>query len=199
MTAIGGVVATVACCAVLAALARATARQYGLMFSGTRPCALALWVGAVAEVAWLGTRGDIRPSDPLLLAACAAAAATDLQTGYIFDRVLAAGAVALVVLDVLGAANARDVLAGAAIGGGALLVPYVATRARGLGLGDVKFAAVAGLGLGGMRASEAVWIAFVLAGTVGAGLVMMRRANRHSELRFGPFIALGACCALVFP
>ena len=68
---------------------------------------------------------------------------------------------------------------------------------RGMGMGDVKLAAVMGLYLGSAVA-PAILVA-VLAGTiVGAGLLISRGSGaRKAAVPFGPFLALGGVIGLL--
>ncbi len=65
----------------------------------------------------------------------------------------------------------------------------------GMGLGDVKLAAVLGLMLGwfgwGVLAVGA-FAAFVFGGVFGVALVLLRRGGRKSRIPFGPWMLLGA-------
>ena len=70
----------------------------------------------------------------------------------------------------------------------------------GLGLGDVKFAAVIGLFLGWFGWSEmavGTVLGFILNGLAAIALVIRRRKARDQEVAFGPSMVLGAILALV--
>jgi len=69
----------------------------------------------------------------------------------------------------------------------------------GVGMGDVKLAAVVGLTCGWHSWAVVVIstvATFVLAAGVGIGLLVTRRATRTSSLAFGPFMVAGALLAL---
>ena len=87
-------------------------------------------------------------------------------------------------------------LAGAAAGGCFLLAALASPT--GMGMGDVKLAAVLGLFLG-EEVAVAVFIA--LLGGCAVGLVIIARkgarAGRKTVLAFGPFLALGGVVAVV--
>jgi leader peptidase (prepilin peptidase)/N-methyltransferase len=133
-----------------------------------------------------------------LVAVLVPVALVDIDRRLIPNRLLAPAAVLGVVL--LGAlergALPEHVLAAAAAGG-ALLVAAVINPA-GMGMGDVKLAALLGLFLG-----RPVGLALVVAvlGGAGAGLLLVARHGvheaRHATLPFGPFLAAGAVVALV--
>jgi leader peptidase (prepilin peptidase) / N-methyltransferase len=132
----------------------------------------------------------------LLLTVTAAAACTpiDARRGIIPNRITYPTAAALLTL-----AAARGALAPSLLGllcvGGTLLMLYALTGRRGLGLGDVKLGACIGLGLGPLAGTIALALAFVAGGTIGAWLLLTRRARAGDALAFGPFLAAGTLAA----
>ena len=89
-------------------------------------------------------------------------------------------------------------LAGAAIGGAGLFALYlilaIASRG-GMGMGDVKLAAVLGLYLGFLGWGNLLvgaFAAFVFGGVFGLALMLIRRAGRTTAIPFGPWMILGA-------
>lgn len=129
-----------------------------------------------------------------LLAVCVLvpAALIDLDHRIIPNRLLLPGAVAAVVVGTLldpGGEPGR-LIAGAAAGG-FLLVAALA-RPGGMGMGDVKLAAVMGLLLGAGVAA-AMLIALVLGVLLGV-VIMSRRgvsAGRRTRVPFGPMLSAG--------
>ncbi len=90
----------------------------------------------------------------------------------------------------------EQLIAGAAAGG--FLLVFVLAYPRGMGMGDVKLAAVLGLFLG-RNVAVALMVA-VLAGTVVGSLIMARRGvseGRKTAVPFGPFLAFGGVVALL--
>lgn len=80
----------------------------------------------------------------------------------------------------------------AGLGAGGFLLAAVLAYPRGMGLGDVKLAAVLGLFLG--RAVAPAMMVALVAGTLAGVLVMARLGvaeGRRTKLPFGPFLALG--------
>jgi leader peptidase (prepilin peptidase) / N-methyltransferase len=151
-------------------------------------CGLVLMSLAVAGVAisWAGAS---------IVACASVCAATDLKSGLIFDRVLLASLIATV------AASGNlwrltDGAVAALLCAGALLIPFVLSRGRAMGLGDVKFAGTAALALGVHASLEALWFACVSGGGVAAIALLTGRVHRRSRMPFGTFLALGACAAL---
>jgi leader peptidase (prepilin peptidase)/N-methyltransferase len=79
--------------------------------------------------------------------------------------------------------------------GGALFV--IALVSRGMGMGDVKLAALIGIVLGSLdlgQVAVAAGAAIVLGG-LGAILALLRGAGRRGAMPFGPFLAAGAIVA----
>lgn len=87
-----------------------------------------------------------------------------------------------------------------AVGGGllafaVLFVVYVAARG-GMGLGDVKLAALVGLVNGPMGSVVALAVAVVSGGVVAGLLLASGRKGRKDAIPFGPFLSVGAVVAL---
>jgi leader peptidase (prepilin peptidase)/N-methyltransferase len=133
----------------------------------------------------------------IFVAILAAITLTDLEQRIIPNAILLAGGVAAVAL--VGATDPASlperVIAAAAAGG--FLLAIAVAYPRGMGMGDVKLAAVMGLYLGSAVA-PALLIA-VLAGTViGIGVMLARGStDRKLAIPFGPFLALGGVVALL--
>jgi leader peptidase (prepilin peptidase)/N-methyltransferase len=90
----------------------------------------------------------------------------------------------------------EQLIAGAAAGG--FLLIFALAYPRGMGMGDVKLAAVLGLYLG--RSVAVGLLTAVVAGTV-VGLLILGRVGiaegRKTAVPFGPFLALGGLLALL--
>ena len=89
--------------------------------------------------------------------------------------------------------------AGALILGGAYLAMALAVRG-GMGMGDVKLAAVLGLHLGFLGWAELAVGgigAFLLGGLYGVVLLLTGRARRGTGVPFGPWMLLGALVAVL--
>ena len=88
----------------------------------------------------------------------------------------------------------EQLIAGAAAGG--FLLVFVLAYPRGMGMGDVKLAAVLGLFLG--RSVAVALLVGVLLGTVVGAAVMARvgvEKGRKTAVPFGPFLASAASSA----
>jgi leader peptidase (prepilin peptidase)/N-methyltransferase len=124
------------------------------------------------------------------------ACAIDVAWRVVPDSLLIAGALgsiaALAVLD-------RDALAGHLVAGVAagLAALALAWLARGgLGLGDVKLAAMLGVALGAAAPRAVAW-AILAAGL--AALAVLARRGRGATVPLVPFLALGALAAITGP
>lgn len=121
------------------------------------------------------------------------AALIDLEHRIIPNRLTAAGAVlALVIGLALDPAGEPERLIAGAAAGGFLLLAALAYPG-GMGMGDVKLAAVMGLFLG-RDVAPAIFVALVGGVLVGAAIIARRgaREGRKTAVPFGPFLALGA-------
>jgi prepilin signal peptidase PulO-like enzyme (type II secretory pathway) len=61
------------------------------------------------------------------------------------------------------------------------------TKGRGMGMGDMKFAILMGLILGG-KLVAALYLAFVLGAIVGIFLILLKKKSLKSKVPFGPFL-----------
>jgi leader peptidase (prepilin peptidase)/N-methyltransferase len=127
-----------------------------------------------------------------------AAAATDLEERIIPNRLMAAAAVLALVLWTLAEPTRlpENLIAGTAAGG-LLLIAAVAYPA-GMGMGDVKLAAVMGLFLG-RSVGPALFVGFAAGALAGIAIVAARgAAARKQGVPFAPFLALGGVVGLLF-
>jgi leader peptidase (prepilin peptidase)/N-methyltransferase len=121
----------------------------------------------------------------------------DLEHRIIPNKLTALGAILALALGTAldpGGEPAR-LIAGAAAGGFLLLAALA--YPGGMGMGDVKLAAVMGLFLG--RAVAPAILVALLAGVLAGAVVIARkgaRAGRKTAVPFGPFLALGALVAV---
>lgn len=79
-----------------------------------------------------------------------------------------------------------------------LYIIWAATRGKGLGFGDVKFAVLMGLLLGYPGIIFAFYIAFLTGAAVGVILILAGKKGWKSKIAFGPFLILGTAIALVW-
>jgi leader peptidase (prepilin peptidase)/N-methyltransferase len=122
---------------------------------------------------------------------------TDLERRIIPNRILLVAAVLGVAIAAATDPGSLAERAIAAAGAGGLLFLAALAYPRGMGLGDVKLAAVMGLFLG-RNVAPAILVA-LLAGSL-VGLAMMARhgaAARKQAIPFGPFLALGGVVGML--
>ncbi len=74
----------------------------------------------------------------------------------------------------------------------------IMSRGRGMGLGDVKLAAAAGLLLGWPDIVLATMVSFVLGGLLGVGLMLARRKTMRDRIPFAPLLVLGFALTTFF-
>lgn len=136
----------------------------------------------------------------VLGAVSVALSAIDLDVRRLPDRIVlptyVAGAVLLGAADLLRGDAVAAGTAATASGAAALLYTVLwFAKPGGMGLGDVKLAAVLGLFLGHLGVAQAVVgisAAFLLGGVFGLVLILVRRADRASGIPFGPWMLAGA-------
>lgn len=117
----------------------------------------------------------------------------DLDHRIIPNKLTALGAVmALALVAIFQPDDLVEHLIAAAAAGGFLLVAAIVYPA-GMGMGDVKLAAVMGLFLG--RAVGPAMLVALVAGSL-VGVVVIRRHGRKAGVPFGPFLALGGVAGL---
>ena len=121
---------------------------------------------------------------------------TDLEHRLIPNRVLVVSAVVGIAIVLAGAPDEigeRAIAAGAAF---ALLFVVAILYPRGMGMGDVKLAAVMGIYLG-RAVAPALLIGFAAGALYGAALIARHGSEaRKQTVPFGPFLALGGLVAL---
>jgi leader peptidase (prepilin peptidase)/N-methyltransferase len=122
---------------------------------------------------------------------------TDLERRIIPNRILAVAAIigtALIIATDPTSIPERAISAAAA--GGGLFLAALAYP-RGMGLGDVKLAAVMGLFLG-RNVAPAILVALLSGSAFGLALVAREgRSARKRAIPFGPFLALGGIVGLL--
>jgi leader peptidase (prepilin peptidase)/N-methyltransferase len=111
---------------------------------------------------------------------------TDLELRLIPNRILLASAIMGLAIVAFGDSGSLAERVGAAAAAGGLLFLVALAYPRGMGLGDVKLAALMGLFLGRYVA------------VVGLGIIVREgSAGRKRAIPFGPFLAFGGVTALL--
>jgi leader peptidase (prepilin peptidase)/N-methyltransferase len=136
----------------------------------------------------------------VLTAVSIALALIDLDTRRLPNVIVVPALITGTVLLAAAALARGDLLAlaGAATGGAGLFLLYLVlalVSRGGMGMGDVKLAAVLGLYLGFLGWGNLLvgaFAAFVFGGVFGVVLMLIRRAGRKTAIPFGPWMILGA-------
>jgi leader peptidase (prepilin peptidase)/N-methyltransferase len=152
---------------------------------------------AVAAALTADDLGDAL-SAVVLVAALAPIVVTDLERRAIPNRLTATGSVAALAIGAVADPGGLPAQVGAAVAAGGLLLLAALARPDGMGMGDVKLAAMLGLFLGD-EVAVALLAAFLAGALFGAAVVVRRglAAGRAVTFPFGPFLALGAVVALL--
>jgi leader peptidase (prepilin peptidase)/N-methyltransferase len=133
----------------------------------------------------------------VFVAVLAAITLTDLERRVIPNAVLLVGSV--IGVGIVAATDPASLpeRAAAAAGAGAFLLLFALVYPRGMGMGDVKLAAVMGLFLG-VSVIPALFIGIALGAVVGLWLMLRYGAEaRKHAVPFGPFLAIGGVAGLL--
>ncbi|MEW6172704.1 MAG: prepilin peptidase [Bacillota bacterium] len=142
--------------------------------------------------------GWVLAKDLFFTAGLIAAAFIDVEHRIIPNRLvlgLLAGAAVLVPL--AGDVRIEYAALGGLAGGGVLLLLAAVTRG-GMGGGDVKFAAAAGLYLGWPLVMLGLFLGAVLGTIVGVALILAKKKTRKDFIPFGPYLAFGLLIAMLW-
>jgi leader peptidase (prepilin peptidase) / N-methyltransferase len=133
----------------------------------------------------------------VFVATLAAITLTDLEQRIIPNRILlVSGLIGIALAAALDPSSLPERLAWG-LGAGGLLLATALVYPRGMGMGDVKLAAVMGLYLG-RAVAPALLIGFLCGALVGVALMVRDgTAARKAGVPFGPFLALGGFVALL--
>lgn len=138
-----------------------------------------------------------RAANLILVAVLASAAVIDLKERRVPNWLVLAGALLAICIY---AVTDRDYLPEAllaAVAAGSLLLLAALLYPTGMGMGDVKLAAVMGLYLGGKTVSALI-VALVVGSLAGLiYLVRHGRAGRKQTMPFAPCLAVGGAVALL--
>jgi leader peptidase (prepilin peptidase)/N-methyltransferase len=127
----------------------------------------------------------------------AAITLTDLERRVIPNAILLVGSVIGVAIVAATDPSSLPERAAAAAGAGVFLLLFALIYPRGMGMGDVKLAAVMGLFLG-VSVVPALFIGIALGALVGFWLMLRYGAEaRKHAVPFGPFLAIGGVAGLL--
>jgi leader peptidase (prepilin peptidase) / N-methyltransferase len=133
----------------------------------------------------------------VFVAVLAAITLTDLERQVIPNAMLLVGAgVGLAIVAATDPASLPE-RAAAAAGAGGFLLLFALVYPRGMGMGDVKLAAVMGLFLGA-SVVPALFVGIVAGTLVGVSMMLRYGSSaRKHAIPFGPFLALGGVVGLL--
>lgn len=133
----------------------------------------------------------------VFIAVLATITLTDLDLRVIPNAVVLFGAVVGIPLVLVADPGSAAERAIAVAAGGGVLFLVAFAYPRGMGMGDVKLAALMGIYLG-RAVAPGLLIGFLAGAVVGVSLIAARgAAARKQAIPFGPFLALGAFVALL--
>jgi leader peptidase (prepilin peptidase) / N-methyltransferase len=179
-------------------LLRGRARCCGARISARYPLTeLALGCAYVATV--LVLRHDVTQLalGLVFVTTLAAVTLTDLERRVIPNKILLVAAILGAAIAAVGDPGSLPERAIAAVAAGGLLFLAALVYPRGMGLGDVKLAAVMGLFLG-RNVAPAILVALLSGSLVGLAMIAHDgAAARKRAIPFGPFLAFGGLVGLL--
>jgi leader peptidase (prepilin peptidase) / N-methyltransferase len=135
--------------------------------------------------------------DLVFVTMLAAITLTDIERRIIPNKILITGAVLCVLLAIPSDPGGMAERAIAAAAAGGLFFLVVLAYPAGMGIGDVKLAAVMGLFLG-EAVAPSILIALLAGSIVGLALIARHGARaRKMAIPFGPFLALGGVVGML--
>lgn len=107
-------------------------------------------------------------------------------------------AAAFLLIEPLGIHEISIHIAGGMLLFGLLYSLYGATKGRGMGFGDVKFAFPMGLLLGPIYGFLALYLSFMIGGIYGTIALLSGNKKLKSSIAFGPFLIVGTAIMVVW-
>jgi leader peptidase (prepilin peptidase)/N-methyltransferase len=125
----------------------------------------------------------------------------DLDHQIIPDAISLPGiGIGLAAAAILGQPSWKASLGGILLGGGLLWAVaegyYRLTGREGMGGGDIKLLAMIGAFLGWRAVPVTLLLGSISGAMIGGALMLIQRRDSRTPIPFGPFLALGAVCAL---
>ncbi len=133
----------------------------------------------------------------LFIALLTLASLVDLHDRIIPNEVVLVGLVAGVPLLAATGGFSLSMLWGASAGFLFLLLLALLVKG-GMGLGDVKLAAVIGLFLGWPYIWMGLVLSFLTGGLAATAMLVLQRVGRKSHIPFGPYLALGSALTAIY-
>jgi len=190
---IGSVSFIIAWTLFLGILAQHAARRRGLVLhAASRYWVATAWVAAVvAATSWMSL------SLEAALVVLVVAAVVDGQSGFIFDPLVVTGALGVIIIAAIEGAGTSSVC-GAVVTAGAIFCIWILSLGRGIGLGDVKLAAVVGAGFGPLGGISAIGVSFVVGAAIAVARLAAGTVHFGVPIRFGPYLLAGSVCFLAY-
>jgi leader peptidase (prepilin peptidase) / N-methyltransferase len=150
----------------------------------------------VGVALWYRNGADPRALLQLLFAAYfIAIVAIDLEHRLVLNRMTAAGLLAAFAIAAVGLGpSLPESLAGAAVGFLFLWIPTLLLP--GMGMGDVKLAAVIGAVVGFPLVFTALILGVLVGGVAAALLLVSRRIDRRGTMAYAPYLVVGVALVL---
>lgn len=127
----------------------------------------------------------------------------DLKTMLLPDSFVGLLLVAVVLENVFRIQNLefriQNAVFGIAIGAGFLLLLWILTRGKGIGLGDVKLMIPLGLLFGPLATVALLFLAYTVGGLLAVYLLLQKKATLKTAVPFGPFLCGAAMLLLILP
>ena len=123
----------------------------------------------------------------------------DLDHQLILNKIVYPSVVIALLLDAFIAQRGIvNSLEGAGVGAVIILIPFLATLGKGMGLGDVKMALLMGLAVGFGEIFVAVLSGIILGGLAAIILLALRIKKRQEVIPFGPFLSVATIVSLLW-
>jgi prepilin signal peptidase PulO-like enzyme (type II secretory pathway) len=105
--------------------------------------------------------------------------------------------IALVTLPLIFQRDVIEVLAGGALGFTLLLI-ITLIKPEGMGMGDVKLAALIGFVLGYPSVLLALFLSFTVGGLISGVLLIAKVIGRKDQVAFAPYLATGGILTMLY-
>lgn len=91
-----------------------------------------------------------------------------------------------------------QILLGGAVISGFLGLQYIISKGRWIGLGDVKLGIFLGFLLGWPQVLAAIFLAYLLGGSLGGYLLLRKKVTPKTAIPLGPFLTLATAIVLLY-
>jgi len=182
---------------------RGRCRACGTSIPLRYPVVEALTGGMLVLLVWRFDLSALLVVDGIFVAALLVVSFIDLDHQIIPDVISLPGIAVGLLFSIAGwGPPLRTSLAGVLLGGGILYAVaagyQLLTGREGMGGGDIKLLAMIGAFLGWRGVLVTLVLGSFTGAVIGIGLMAVRGADSRVPIPFGPFLALGALCALFF-